>query len=133
MLSAKRRVACTGHDSTTIARAPFIAEVDASTSLSYRALMLQYGIDRQHFYPNGRRRDRISTHVIAPLAEALPLPETSRRLNVVWGKIVSIEPVGIEHVYDLTVEGLHSFVANNIVVHNCVYHEQIIEMAKQLA
>jgi DNA polymerase III alpha subunit len=53
------------------------------------------------------------------------------RLN--WQKILSIEPAGIEHVYDLTVEGLHSFVANNIIVHNCVYQEQLIQIATDLA
>ena len=26
-----------------------------------------------------------------------------------------------ELVYDITVEGIHNFVANNIIVHNCVY------------
>ena len=39
----------------------------------------------------------------------------------------------MEHVYDLTVEGLHNFVANNIVVHNCVYQEQIIQILSGLA
>jgi replicative DNA helicase len=31
---------------------------------------------------------------------------------------VSIEPDGVEETYDLTVDGLHSFVADDIVVHN---------------
>ena len=61
------------------------------------------------------------------------LPNTARKLNVDWQEIVSIEPAGVEHVYDLTVEGLHSFVANNIIVHNCVYQEQIIQILSQLA
>jgi DNA polymerase I-like protein with 3'-5' exonuclease and polymerase domains len=33
-------------------------------------------------------------------------------------RIVSIEPAGEEHTFDLTIEGSHSFVANGIVVHN---------------
>ena len=32
----------------------------------------------------------------------------------------SIVPAGEEEVYDLTVEGLHSFVAEDIVVHNSI-------------
>ncbi len=55
------------------------------------------------------------------------------QLHVDWQEIVAIEFVGDEHVYDLTVEGLHSFVANNIIVHNCVYQEQIIQILSQLA
>jgi replicative DNA helicase len=38
--------------------------------------------------------------------------------DVYWDEIVSIEPDGEEDVYDLTVEGLHSFVADDLVVHN---------------
>ncbi|RME60276.1 MAG: hypothetical protein D6790_09560, partial [Caldilineae bacterium] len=88
---------------------------------------------RQHFTPRGRRRERISTRVVEPLVETLPLPETERKLGVAWDEIVIIEPVGEEHVYDLTVEGLHSFVADNVIVHNCVYQEQIIQILSQLA
>jgi replicative DNA helicase len=37
-----------------------------------------------------------------------------------WDPIVSIEPDGTEEVFDLTVEGLHNFVADNVVVHNSI-------------
>jgi replicative DNA helicase len=37
-----------------------------------------------------------------------------------WDPIVSIEPDGLEEVFDLTVDGLHNFVADNIVVHNSI-------------
>ncbi|MEI2607475.1 MAG: hypothetical protein V9G20_02465 [Candidatus Promineifilaceae bacterium] len=43
------------------------------------------------------------SHLIGPASE-----ETARRLNTVWEEIITIEPAGVEHVYDLTVEGLHS-------------------------
>jgi replicative DNA helicase len=38
--------------------------------------------------------------------------------DVVWDKIVSIEPVGIRKVYDIEVPETHNFIANNIIVHN---------------
>ena len=38
--------------------------------------------------------------------------------DVYWDTVVSIEPDGEEAVYDLSVEGLHNFVANDITVHN---------------
>ena len=133
LVSIKRTVRCAGRFMSTIDRGAFIAEVDQATPLSRLALMKAYGIDRQHFYPLGRRRARISAQIVAPLAAQLPLPETSRRLRIVWEEIVSIEPAGVEHVYDLTVEGLHNFVANNILVHNCVYQEQIIQILSSLA
>jgi len=40
--------------------------------------------------------------------------------DVVWDPVVSIEPDGVEEVFDITVEGLHNFVADNIVVHNSI-------------
>jgi replicative DNA helicase len=40
--------------------------------------------------------------------------------DVYWDEIVSIELSGEEEVFDLTVPGLHNFVANNIVVHNSI-------------
>ena len=43
--------------------------------------------------------------------------------DIYWDKVISIEPDGEEEVYDLTVEGLHSFVANDIVVHNSIEAE----------
>ncbi|MEA5600859.1 replicative DNA helicase [Nostoc sp. UHCC 0252] len=40
--------------------------------------------------------------------------------DVYWDEIVSIEYSGEEEVFDLTVTGLHNFVANNIIVHNSI-------------
>lgn len=40
--------------------------------------------------------------------------------DVYWDKIQSIEPDGIEEVFDLTIPHFHNFVANNIVVHNSI-------------
>jgi replicative DNA helicase len=37
-----------------------------------------------------------------------------------WDPIASIEPDGVEEVFDITVDGLHNFVADNIVVHNSI-------------
>jgi replicative DNA helicase len=38
--------------------------------------------------------------------------------DVYWDRIVSIEPLGMEQVYDLTIPGTHNFVANDVCVHN---------------
>ena len=40
--------------------------------------------------------------------------------DVYWDSIRSIEPDGIEEVYELTVEDLHNFVAGNVIVHNSI-------------
>jgi replicative DNA helicase len=77
-----------------------------------------------------------STTTVAPaVAAAVPSqrlqPQPTRAVNsgvmedhsssdVDWDEIVSIEPDGEEDVYDLTVEGLHSFVAEDLAVHNSI-------------
>ncbi len=41
--------------------------------------------------------------------------------DLVWDAVDCIVPSGVEPVYDLTVPGVHSFVANDLVVHNSTY------------
>lgn len=40
--------------------------------------------------------------------------------DVLWDEIVAIEHIGVEKVYDATVEETHNFIANGIVVHNSI-------------
>ncbi len=40
--------------------------------------------------------------------------------DVLWDKVVSIEELQEEYVYDFTMEGTNNFVANNIIMHNCI-------------
>ena len=44
--------------------------------------------------------------------------------DVVWETLISIEPDGLEPVYDLTVGDLHNFCANGLVTHNSGSLEQ---------
>jgi replicative DNA helicase len=48
--------------------------------------------------------------------------------DVYWDQITSIEPDGEEEVYDLSVPGLHNFIANNIIVHNSLEQDADIVM-----
>jgi replicative DNA helicase len=40
--------------------------------------------------------------------------------DVLWDRVVSIEPDGVEEVYDATVIGTHNFIADGIAVHNSI-------------
>lgn len=133
MLTEKRSIPSFSRDGHTIRRADFVAELGAVMPLSRRAIQRRFGFSAQHFHPRALERPRISASVVRSLAQAAPLPRTLEKLNVVWEEIISIEPAGIEDVYDLTVEGFHNFVANNIIVHNCVYQEQIMRVARDIA
>ena len=48
--------------------------------------------------------------------------------DVYWDRVVAIEPDGVEEVYDLTVEGLHNFVAEDIIVHNSIEQDADLVM-----
>ncbi len=132
LLSEKRHVICDRHSDTTIDRAKFVAELDSTVQMSRRALMDTYGISRQQFTKKAMQRPRISGKVVRPLVTQLELPQTAAALRLNWDQIVAIEPAGQEDVYDLTVEGTHNFVANHFIVHNCVYQEQIMQIASDL-
>ncbi len=57
-----------------------------------------------------------------PLAKAIQCDELRHLADgdVYWDRVDSIEPDGEEQVYDLTVDGLHNFVAEDIIVHNSI-------------
>jgi replicative DNA helicase len=63
-------------------------------------------------------------------AEVLGSDELGRLADsdVYWDRVVAIEPDGVEEVYDLTVEGLHNFVAEDIVVHNSIEQDADVVM-----
>jgi replicative DNA helicase len=57
--------------------------------------------------------------------------EELRRLSasdVYWDRVDSIEPDGEEEVYDLTVDELHNFVADNVIVHNSIEQDADLVM-----
>ncbi len=64
------------------------------------------------------------------IALPLNLPNATQNSmgEVGWDEIVSIEPDGEVEVYDLTVEKLHNFVAENIVLHNSIEQDSDIVM-----
>ena len=59
-----------------------------------------------------KRLDRLE------LGERIALP--AQPMQADWDAVVSIEEKGVEQVFDLTVPGHHSFVANDLVVHNSI-------------
>jgi replicative DNA helicase len=77
------------------------------TSPSYTTTMLARNFSRE-------RAARVALEICSAELARLAISD------VYWDKIVSIEPDGEEDVYDLTVEGLHNFLVNNIVAHNSI-------------
>ncbi len=117
----------------SVSRSIFFEKLEAAWTGSQRSLMQAHGLSRQHFNTLNKSRSRIASHVVAPLTNSLVLPQTQQNLNVRWEEISEITPAGIEHVYDITVDDIHNFVGNNIILHNCVYQEQIMLLSQKLA
>ena len=46
-------------------------------------------------------------------------------------KVIDIRPVGLHKVYDIEVNRVHSFLANGIVVHNCILSHGAIQFLKE--
>ncbi|WP_243664933.1 DnaB-like helicase C-terminal domain-containing protein [Rhodothermus marinus] len=67
-------------------------------------------------------RQNLSRARALRLAEAASCPALRQlaQSDVYWDPIVSIEPDGVEEVFDLTVPGPHNFVANDIIAHNSI-------------
>ena len=66
------------------------------------------------------------------LGRAVAAVRAYRRMSdsdVYWDEIVSIEPVGMKQVYDLTIPETHNFVANDICVHNTAFVLNIAQNA----
>jgi replicative DNA helicase len=90
------------------------------------------------------RQERIDTHYYGSIlykrglgreralavADAVDSPELAQLAtsDIYWDEVASIEPAGEEEVYDLTVDGLHNFVADDIVAHNSIEQDADLVM-----
>lgn len=71
---------------------------------------------------------RSETRTTAGLVQvAEPVAQLAER-SALWDEIVSIEPDGKADVYDLTVDGLHNFVAADVIAHNSIEQDADIVM-----
>ncbi len=61
--------------------------------------------------------DRETVAAIAAETDSVALDQWASS-DLYWDEVDAIEDTGLEDVYDLTVEGTHNFVANDLVVHN---------------
>jgi replicative DNA helicase len=91
----------------------------ASAGITGRAMQAGIGMAYAgtNLYNQNMSRERARRIVKVVPTDELELLSVS---DVYWDEIQSIEPDGIEEVYDLTVEELHNFVAGNVIVHNSI-------------
>jgi replicative DNA helicase len=91
--------------------------------VSHRAMAAQrgtsYGGDAHFAFAPARA---IAAGYSAPLSD--PGPAGAAESDVVWDRVTSVEPDGLEDVYDLTVPGPACWLADGIVSHNSGQIEQ---------
>jgi replicative DNA helicase len=95
--------------------------VPAMTAAGMTSRAMQAGIGMAYagtgLYNQNMSRERARRVAEAVSSDELELLSVS---DVYWDEIKSVEPDGIEDVFDLTVEDLHNFVAGNVILHNSI-------------
>jgi replicative DNA helicase len=87
---------------------------------SWKSIAQQAGIAGYSNIHVGQRAPTRSRLSVATALENQPLQDLAGS-DVYWDEIVSIEFVGNQQVYDLTIPETHNFVANDICVHNTAF------------
>jgi intein/homing endonuclease len=119
---------------TSVDRVSFVKALRSKVRVPTRELAERYDLPRWNVMPYAaERRPRIHSGTMTKLLEHVEIPEIERLLNVQWVRVRGVEPAGRQRVYDITVDGIHNFVANGMVAHNCIYQEQMMRMAEVLA
>ena len=65
-----------------------------------------YALSKYIFEPNGGLED--------------PYLTLHAESDILWDKIISIEEIEAEYVYDFIMKETNNFIANNIIMHNCI-------------
>jgi len=114
-----------------------LIEFQEKNNLSQRQISGLLKMGRKGFFgKKEREKNRLNLEVakkISALVKDRQLREMCNKKQIRWEDILSITYAGKEPVYDLEIGQTHNFIANNILVHNCVYQEQLMMIARELA
>jgi replicative DNA helicase len=84
----------------------------------YRVMEARLGMTTPFSASHLYRRRTVSRRTFAAFVDAFGCDELRPLLANHWDMVVEISDDGEQDVYDLTVNGTHSFIANDVVVHN---------------
>ncbi|GAA1979385.1 replicative DNA helicase [Terrabacter lapilli] len=96
-----------------------VREVMSDKGMTTRAFQAALGVEYNGsaLYRSAPSRERLAR--VAAVLDSAEL-ELYAVNDVLWDSVVSIEPDGVEEVFDATVLGTHNFIANGIAVHNSI-------------
>ncbi len=96
-----------------------VREILVEQGMSHREFAKQLGVAFSGSQMWSRSPSRQRLGAVAAVLDSADL-EVLATNDVFWDEIVSIEPDGVEQVFDATVLGTHNFIANGIAVHNSI-------------
>ncbi|PPG14389.1 DNA polymerase III subunit alpha [Rathayibacter rathayi] len=76
---------------------------------------------------------RVGESTVNRIAYAVGSAEMDPLTRVQWLAIKSQTSGPVEPVYDITVDGIHNFIADGVVVHNCIFQEQLMSLGRVMA
>ncbi|MFC7596076.1 replicative DNA helicase [Terrabacter sp. GCM10028922] len=96
-----------------------VRDVMSEQGMTTRAFQAAMGVhyNGSAFYRHAPSRERLAQ--VAAVLDSAEL-ELYAVNDVLWDSVVSIEPDGVEEVFDATVLGTHNFIANGVAVHNSI-------------
>jgi intein/homing endonuclease len=106
---------------------------DAARLLGWKTKKTSPSMLLTYRHPGGRRS--LSLTGLAAYAKAYGLEAEYGWVyseDIYWDEVASIEPAGEQQVWDLSVDGTHCFVANDVVVHNSTMALSLGELASSL-
>lgn len=62
----------------------------------------------------------MESHAVINTVECAQLDGGINYKDIFWDKIVSISKIDAQYVYDFVMEGTNNFIANDIIMHNCI-------------
>ena len=100
-------------------------KVSAGVSWRYLSSQLEMSYCGSSIFKAGLSRQRMTNVAIALKSQPLLNIALS---DIYWDKILSINELGIEEVYDATVPETHNFLANDFIVHNSIEQDADVVM-----
>ncbi len=99
----------------------------AAAAMTQRTMQGRLGMSYMGSGIFGQNLSRARTRRVA-LAVGSPDMELLATSDVYWDRIAEISPDGEDEVFDMTVGGLHNFVASNIILHNSIEQDADVVM-----
>ncbi|HVL14636.1 MAG TPA: DNA polymerase III subunit alpha, partial [Gemmata sp.] len=118
---ATTRRGLTSKDTVPLEVREWVDEERRARGLTWDELERQSDVSVQEFYgtPSAGKRgfQRATIATLAAFFGSARLAAVADS-DVFWDRVVSVEYVGVQDTYDLTVDEDHNFVANGLIVHN---------------